>query len=154
MLSAIRDFFTAHLGGALAPADDESALRLATAVLLVQVMKADHEVTPEERAEVLAVVSANFELSDELAEEVVALAERETDNSISVHPFTSVLNEELTLPQKIEMVELMWRVVFADGHKDATEEAVVRSVSRLLHVPHRDFVGARRRVQKALIDTA
>jgi len=47
------------------------------------------------------------------------------------------------------VVEMLWRVAFADGRIDRYEEALVRKIAELIYVPHRDFIRARHRVQDA-----
>lgn len=116
---------------------------MATAILLVNVMRADHEVGEAERAEVVAGLSLAFELDTAAAEALAADAEREADTAISLHPLTRLLNDELDVKQRTHIIELMWRVVYADGHKDPHEELLVRRVADLLYVPHRDFINAR-----------
>jgi uncharacterized tellurite resistance protein B-like protein len=47
------------------------------------------------------------------------------------------------LEQKKLVVELMWRVAFADAEILAHEEYLVRKVSEQLHVPLADFIEAK-----------
>lgn len=127
----------------MAPQSDEQALQMATAILLVNVMRADHDVDEAERCEVVAGLARAFDLDAAAAEALAADAEREADTAISIHPLTRLLNDELDVQQRTHIVELMWRVVYADGRKDPHEELLVRRVADLLYVPHRDFINAR-----------
>ena len=54
----------------------------------------------------------------------------------------------LDAAQKKRIVELLWLVAFADGRKDAHEEHLVRRIAGLLHVPHPDFIDAKRRARE------
>lgn len=153
MIQVIRRFFqtrTRAPGAEGADNSDEAALRLATAVLLVQVMRADHVVTPEEHAAVRRALCDRFALEEEAADELMDLAAEEADTAISLDPFTRLLNEHLTPGERAHIVELMWHVVYADGLKDMHEEHLVRKAAKLLYVHHRDFVAARRAVERAL----
>ena len=38
------------------------------------------------------------------------------------------------------MVELLWRVAYADGDLDKYEEHLVRRIADLIHVPHSVFI--------------
>ena len=130
MIAAIREFFKKHAasddGAPSPPQSDEEALQLATAVLLVHVMRADNQVDQDERSEVIRGVREAFGLTDDGALALIIAAESQADAAISLHPLTTLLNNELDLAQRTHIIELMWRVVYADGHKDDEEEYLVR----------------------------
>lgn len=154
MIKAIQEFFGGRLRSGKPNADEEAsgehALRLAAATLLVQVMRADHEVDPSERAAILAALTGTFSLPVEEATELLALAEAEADTAIGLYSFTRMLNEHLGREERTNLVEMMWQVVYADGVKDAEEEHLVRKVAKLLHVHHRDFIATRQRVERSV----
>jgi uncharacterized tellurite resistance protein B-like protein len=52
------------------------------------------------------------------------------------------------MAQKIRMVELMWRVAYADGQLSADERHVLWRVADLLHVPQGAYVNARLRAKE------
>ena len=81
------------------------------------------------------------------SQQLVQAAEREADAAVSLHGFTKLLNESLTPPEKLDVLELMWRVALADRHLDKYEEHLVRKVADLLHVSHSEFVRTKLRVQ-------
>jgi uncharacterized tellurite resistance protein B-like protein len=47
----------------------------------------------------------------------------------------------------VEIIERLWQIAFADNHLDKHEEHLVRKVADLLHVPHRDFIAAKKRAR-------
>ncbi len=146
MMSRIREFFDAAIDKQSAsadPAHNEQALRLATAALLMEISRADTEVTAEERDEVAAAIHQVFELDDQQVEELLRLAEVEVEHSTSLYQFTRLVDERFSPAQKKQIVELMWRVGAADGHLDKYEKHLVWRISDLLHVPHADFTHAK-----------
>lgn len=132
-----------------APGERAEAVRVATAALLVEVMRADAKVAGEEAAALYAELGQHFRLRMDESQLLIAAAEREADLATSLHGFTSLLNSALTPPEKVEVLELMWRVALADRHLDKYEEHLVRKVADLLHVSHADFVRTKLRVQDA-----
>ena len=126
---------------------NEQALRLATAALLIEVTRADFHVEQSERRAVVSAVQELFELSRQETDELVALAEEEVDGSVSLFQFTQLVDKEFSQQQKAEIIEMMWRVAFADLNKDHHEEYLVRKVADLLHVPHSAFVRTRHMVE-------
>jgi len=149
MFLAIKDFFEKNISpnNIIDEGDFDRRLKLATAALLVEVMRADHDVKQEEREVVIKAIQAKFDLNKTETADLVALAEREAENSVSYYEFTSLINKGFNAEQKIKVVELLWQVVFADNVMDKYEEATVRKISDLLYVPHKDFIATRHRVQ-------
>ena len=151
MISNLIDFF-GGLGGATAPqqaAASEHAVRLAAAVLLVDVMRAEPTMNVAERRAVCAALGQRFSLtSDELAR-LVELAEAEAKDAYDYHRFTSLLNDRFSQPEKIALVEAMWQVAYADAHLDAHENHVINKIAGLLHVTHGEYIGAKMRAKEA-----
>lgn len=146
MLSRIREFFDAAIDKQSAspdPAESEHALRLATAALLMEISRADTEVTAGEREEIAAAVQQVFELDAQETEQLVQLAEEEVEHSTSLYQFTRLVDERFSPAQKKQIVELMWRVGNADGRLDKHEEHLVWRISDLLHVPHAHYTHAK-----------
>ncbi len=156
MLQTLKNFLDAVLA---APADRSEAgqahfLQLATAVLLVEVMRADPALGVAERREVVAALRRKFALSEQELGELVALAEETARTANDFHQFTSALNDGFGQDQKIRIVENMWRVAFADGHLDAHENHLISKVAGLLHVTHGEYIAAKLRAREAAADGA
>ncbi len=154
MLRALQDFLEIQLAPITRDSPDpeqaEHGYRLATAVLLLEMTKADFDVKPEEREAVLEAMNAAFELTRKETEEVVRLAEEASREVTCLHEYTSRLNEALSRSQRGHIIELLWRVAYADGELDKYEDHLVRKVADLLYVPHREFIQAKHRVQAEL----
>ncbi len=149
MLGRIQEFFRQHIApAAAADADRTRALRLAAAALLLEVTHLDHEVTPEERRAVTVAVREHFGLSGEEAAELLLCAERERADATDYYQFTSLINSEYDAARKVELIELMWRIAFADDALHRYEEHVVRRIADLLYVPHTAFIAAKHRARQ------
>ncbi len=124
----------------------EHGYHVATAALLVEVMRADHEARPEERAAVLRALEAAFDdLSTEETRDLLARAEERAEDATSLYEFTRHVNRQLDRDQKAHVVELLWRVAYADGDLDKYEENLVRRIADLIHVPHAVFIRMKHR---------
>lgn len=132
-----------------APRDAEHLLQLATAVMLVEVMRADPHMHEAERAAVLAALRDKFGLAEDEAARLAELAHAEAARATDLYTFTSHINERFEMPQKLAMLEHMWRVAYADGHLSAHERHVMWRIADLLHVPQGAYVHARMRAQQA-----
>ncbi len=150
MLKTLKDLFDSLLPPAPGsdPQDAEHALQLATAVMLVEVMRADTSFHPGEREAVLAALRDKFGLSDDEAVRLAELAVTTAHQATDLFTFTSRINERFEMPQKLRMIEHMWRVAYADGHLSEHERHVLWRVADLLHVPQGAYVHARMRAQQ------
>lgn len=152
MIRRIQQYFTDRIQSRVhgEQQGNEQALRLATAALLIEVTRADFHVEQSERRAVVSAVQELFELSRQETDELVALAEEEVDGAVSLFQFTQLVDKEFSQQQKAEIIEMMWRVAFADLNKDHHEEYLVRKVADLLHVPHSTFIRTRHKVETEL----
>ena len=112
----------------------ESALRLATAVLMVDVARADHVFEESEFDRLLQLIQSHFDVSAEDAAELVNTANDKADEIVSVHDFTQQLHEHLDEDEKARIVGLLWRIAYADGRLDKYEDSLVLKISDLLYV--------------------
>jgi uncharacterized tellurite resistance protein B-like protein len=151
MLSAFNHFIDSFIppSPAQAAQDGERAVRLAAAVLLVEVMRADPANTPAERTAVVAALRQRFSFADDDVARLVELAQAEAEHAYDYYRFTSVLNERFSQAQKIALVEAMWQVAYADAHLDANENHVISKLADLLHVTHGEYIGAKMRAKEA-----
>ncbi|MBE7416496.1 MAG: TerB family tellurite resistance protein [Ideonella sp.] len=152
MLQTLKDLFD-HLllpasPGASAAAD-ERALRLAVAVMLVEVMRADPVLSPSERQAVHDALRVQFALGEDDAAQLADLAETTAQHSTDLFTYTSRIDERFDMAQKIHMIELMWRVAYADGKLSEYERHVMWRIADLLHVPQGAYVNARLRARDA-----
>jgi uncharacterized tellurite resistance protein B-like protein len=144
MLHKIKSFFETREQDN--PQNDQHALRLATASLLMEISRADQHISREERETMLRVVSKVYDLSTEESNELVLEAEINAEESISLHEFTRVLNRQLSRAERIEIIEMLWQVANADQEIDQYEDYYVRKIADLLHVSHSDFIRMKHRV--------
>ena len=133
-------FMPDSAGGAM---DDARSLQLATAVLLVEVMRADASFNPQERAATVAALRTQFTLTDDEMTRLLAQAEQTAQSANDYFAFTSAMNDHYTQAQKIMVVELMWKVAYADGYLDANENHIISKVAGLLYVTHGEYIAAK-----------
>jgi uncharacterized tellurite resistance protein B-like protein len=131
-----------------ADADDEHLLQLATAVMLVEVMRSDATFHDDERLAVLSALREKFQLTTDEAARLAELAETTAHAATDLYAFTSRIDERFDMPQKLKMIEHMWRVAYADGHLSAHERHVMWRIADLLHIPQGAYHHARLRAQE------
>ena len=114
--------------------DREAALRLATAVLLVDVARADDVFEESEFDRLLQLIESHFELTPEQAAALVNVASETAEDMVSLHEFTQILHKHLDENEKARIVSLLWQIAYADSRLDKYEDALVLKISDLLHV--------------------
>ena len=129
------------------PEQRERAVRLATAVLLVDVARADHVFDESEHDDVLRLIESHFGLQPEDAAGLFNAATEKAEDLVSIHEFTQLLHENLVEDEKARIVGMLWSVAYADGTLDKFEDSLVLKISDLLHVQ-------RARVMRLMHDAA
>ena len=144
MITTIQTFLKKHLRSVDdSQANSDEALRSATAVLLMEVARADTRISGEERQAIHRLIETYYDIPSGQARELAVSAEQLADDATSLYPFTRLINSECSLGDRISIVRMLWEVTYADGHVDAHEEHLVRKVADLLYVPHREFIRTR-----------
>ena len=123
----------------------EQARNLAVAALLVEVLRADYATAEAERRQVVESLRGILGLGEAECAELLAEAEQQVDKAHDLHQFTAEINRTLAHDEKLRVVEQMWRVARSDEIVHKYEEHIIRRVSDLLHVSHREFIAAKLR---------
>ena len=150
MLDAIRRFFANVNDDRRSLSVGEDELRLAAAALLFHVVAIDGVVADEERAMLADMLKRRFDLDPNETRSLVDAAESADAEAVDLYGFTSVLKRRLDAGDRERIIEMMWKLVFADGSVHEFEDNVVWRVAELLGVSTQ----ARIRLKQAARDTA
>jgi len=145
MLRALKAFLGRNSAES-ATVSRERELRLATAVLLVEVARADFAEQGLEIEVVTGLLEQHLGMSRTETEALVAEARREADVHATLQGFTRQLHEELDREEKLRVLEMLWRVAQSDGTLEKHEDHLIRKVAGLLYVSHSDLIRVRNRV--------
>jgi uncharacterized tellurite resistance protein B-like protein len=132
---------------AVSGADD---LQVAAAALMVEAALMDDHFDPSERATVMRLLMARFDLSEAEAQTLLETARAQVDKASQLFGFTRVVNDRFTSEQRIELMEMLWQVAYADGRLDDYEANLMRRISGLIHVSDRESGQARKRALSSL----
>lgn len=149
MLTKIKQFFEQNML-LETEVDIEHRLKLATAALMIEIMKQDGETKNEEVLTIKQTLQSRFELNEAEIDELFVLANEEAKHAVDLYQFTSLIHQHFSSDKKIKIIEYLWAVAYADNHLDAHEEHLVRRIADLLYVPHKDFIKAKHKVYKNL----
>jgi uncharacterized tellurite resistance protein B-like protein len=122
------------------PADAGAERRLAAAVLLLEVARADDAQAPAERAALRAGLVRDFGVAEPTVDALLEQAQARATASVSLFDFVQTLNRTTTQDDKRALLTLLWEVAHADGRVDPHEEHLLRRIADLLHLSHADFI--------------
>lgn len=150
MLSILTDLFDSlkPTPASAGNADREHTLQLATAVLLIEVVRADGQIDEAERQAVLQAIQSRFALTGQELADLFELAREKSEHSHDLHSFTERLNEQLGEAERIHVLELLWSVAYSNGRADDHESHLLRQLADLLHIRHADAIGAKLRAAR------
>tara|TARA_B100001123_G_scaffold332261_1_gene374821 strand:+ start:167 stop:619 length:453 start_codon:yes stop_codon:yes gene_type:complete len=140
MFRTLRTIFEQQISAFADEPETRHSLELASAALLFEISRADDDVSAIERKAISAAVQGVFQLSNDEIDDLVSSAEDAVDSSISLYDFTSIVNDRFSREQKIDLIQLLWTVAYADNHLDHYEEYYVRKIADLLHISHSDYI--------------
>jgi len=149
MLNKLNEFFSTLITPSNGAPPPEHTLQLATAVLMIEVMRADAESSEAELATVMRILKQRFQLTDREVQQLSALGQLTAQHATDLHQFTSLLNRELAREEKLFIVEYMWQVAYADRHISAHENHLMRRMTDLLHISQADYIAAKMRAKPA-----
>ncbi len=148
----IKKFFKKHIKSSPAGLEEvsEHSLQLATAALLIEMMRADAEITEDERRMVMKTIRTRFHLAQEESSALLHFAEEKIRKATGYYEFTSLINKGFTYEQKVKVIENLWEIAFTDKSIDKHEEHMVRKIADLIYVEHKDFIETKLRAKKKL----
>ena len=121
-------------------------LQLAAAALMVEAATMDSRFDARERARISQLLRDRFALGAEDAADLVDAAERTAAESVEWHGFTRAINDGFDGAERVQLIEMLWEVVYADGELHDYEASLLRRITGLLYVSDRESGEARKRV--------
>jgi uncharacterized tellurite resistance protein B-like protein len=117
--------------------------QLAVVALLIELAQSDRNLTPEKLATIERIVRERFGLDATAAARLIAAARRELDASLEDWVFAKAVRDGFDVRDRIEIVELLWEVVYADGRLVRLEESSMRRLAAQLGIDEAEREAAR-----------
>ena len=150
MLNRIKALFEKEIVPEYEPLKREGQLKLATAALLVESAHIDGAFEDSERISISSLLKKRFGLSDVECVTLIEEADQAVQGTGQLYSFTRVVKDRFDEGERIEMIEMLWEVVFSDGNIDHFEANLIQRVAGLIFVSDRDRGLARKRVMARL----
>jgi uncharacterized tellurite resistance protein B-like protein len=106
----------------------------------------DGEFSDTERDHIIQALKKDYELADDYIDGLLEASEEELKGSIDLWRFTNLINQNYTLEEKIQVIEMTWRLAYADGNLDKHEDYLAHKLANLLRLNHKQLIEAKLRV--------
>jgi len=124
----------------------EHDVHVAVCALFVEMARIDKTFTPAEMETILTILKEKYGLSQEHADALMAEADRELEQSVDLWQFARLINENYSTAEKIEIIEILWQMVFVDGKMDEYEHYLMNKLKNLLRLSQDQLIDAKLRV--------
>ena len=122
--------------------------KLSVAALLVHLAAVDGQMTDDERQTIKNALMDHYDLDQASVTRLISEAALRDAEAVDLYKFTSSLSS-LELADRIEIIRMMWTVVFADKTNHEMEDNMVWRVAELIGVSSRDRTVLRQQIAKA-----
>lgn len=123
-------------------------LELAIAVLVHEARRADYDEADLKESDAgVAALRDLLGVDARRAAELLAQGREKAQHLTSFFAPVTVIKRELGMPERVRLVEHLWRVSFADGALNPYEDHYVRKIAHLLYVPNTESMLARNRAR-------
>ena len=150
MLKKVVDFFQADAVADTGTSKSADDLQIAAAALLIEAARLDEDEHPDEMRAVRRLLQERFDLGDEETDHVIELASERQERSVELHSFTHVIKTRFSHDERVQLIEMLWEVVYADGRLHDFEANLMRRIGGLIHVSDRERGEARKRALQRL----
>jgi len=121
-------------------------VRVAACALFLEMARIDSSFSEDETQEILSILQDRYGLSPDNATELMAAADRELKESVDLWQFARLINENYTNEEKLEIIEMLWRIVFVDGKLDKHENYLMHKLEQLLRLSHKQLIDMKLKV--------
>ncbi len=150
MLAKIKSFLSGEGEGENIPDAKDDGVAAAAVAVFVEAAQLDGDFDEAERRVINGILVERFQLSSVDANALIEDALREHDSPNKVYAATRLIRDVFSDEERIDVMEMLWEVAYADGEIHDYEANLVRRVAGLLYVQDSDSGRARKRVLKRL----
>ena len=130
--------------------DNTEIINNACAALLIETALADKVFNDEELASMKQTLKIIYKVEEKDIDELIDESKKKVSESTSLYEYTRLINDLCDYEEKLRLINNLWSIAFADQQLDKYEEYLIRKISDLLHVSHKDFIQQKLLVKETL----
>ena len=145
MIDLVKRFFRTSVRNGVAEHLEKRCqnTQVATCAILLEMARIDNEFSDEEQKSLISILKKRYGLSNEDAEELILVSNEELEGSIDLWRFTTLINRNYTVEDKLEIIRTVWEIAYADGKLDKHEDYLLHKLAELLHLTHKQLIDAK-----------
>ena len=113
---------------------------LIACVLAYEVARADGNISDDELNSLLNEIKKITADVNKNPDEIFSLIKNYSENSVSFHEFISDINKDFAREDKLELINYLWDVAYADNVLDVNEERLIRRIANLINLKDLDVL--------------
>ena len=117
-----------------------SDINLACAIILLEVSYSDFEIKDVEIEKILNFFETDLNLSKDKSTWLNNEAQKLHKDTNCLRKYIKLINDSYTKEEKLNLINIAWRIAKADNEIDKYEEHRIRKISELLYLNHSDFI--------------
>jgi len=117
-----------------------SDINLACAIILLEVSYSDFEIKDTEVEKMLKFFETGLNLSKEKSLWLHMEAQKLHKDTNCLRKYIKLINDTYTKEEKINLINIAWKIARADNEIDKYEEHRIRKISELLYLNHSEFI--------------
>lgn len=125
--------------------DPKKKRNLAAAALLVEVALQDDEFDDREREIIQNILVHDLEVKESKAGQLIEEAREKVAKNVGLYRATSTIRETFDEGERVDLMEMLWEVVLADGEQHHYEANLLRRIAGLIYVSDQESGAARKR---------
>lgn len=121
-------------------------VRVAVCALCVEMGRIDNSFTQQELESIITILMKKYNLSKAHADALIQESDQELERSVDLWQFAKAINDNYSVDEKMEILDMLWRIVFVDGKMDEHEHYLMNKLSKLLRLTHQQLIDAKLKV--------
>tara|TARA_B100000902_G_scaffold13586_1_gene16526 strand:+ start:369 stop:800 length:432 start_codon:yes stop_codon:yes gene_type:complete len=117
-----------------------SDINLACAIILLEVSYSDFEIKDTEVEKMLKFFETDLNLSKEKSLWLHKEAQKLHRDTNCLRKYIKLINDTYSKEEKINLINIAWKIARADNEIDKYEEHRIRKISELLYLNHSEFI--------------
>jgi uncharacterized tellurite resistance protein B-like protein len=128
--------------------DQQQKLKIATCVILLEAVTADDMLSDQELHTIIELLKSKYDMTDTQVNELIETSKREREESADLWYFTNLINENLTMDEKYDLMVMIWEAIYSDGTLDKYENYIAHKLRNLLNLDHAKFIDIKLKVKE------
>lgn len=145
MIDLVKKFFSKRTDDNTGNTRKKSSedILVSTCVLLLEMSVIDGEFSETEKQKILSILKEEYALPEEYAEALLETSKERLNDSTDLWRFASLINQSYSVEEKERIIEMIWRIAYADGTLEKHEDYLVHKLANLLRLTHKQLINAK-----------